>query len=361
MLTHHARPSTQHIALRWLSSFELLHVSAIVVLLLATVFMPADAYACACGCGIFDVGENVLSGMPTDAPNGISVWFRYSYMNQNQNWEGGSKAPASDNGDKEINTSFYTVGGEYMINDDWTIMAELPVYARHLTTTDDPFGSVTGIPNSVYTGRLTSLGDMQMSALYTGLSSDMSSGLSFGVKLPTGDDTGPNGPAGAPEFDRDSLPGTGSTDLMVGGYHVGTLTSDATLGYFVQARYQFAVLTTTTVLGSYRPGNELDAAAGLTYDVGEAGPFSDVLPLLQFLGSYRDNDSGTGADPLNSGYKRLLIAPGVQLRIKQFRFYADVEKPIYQYTNAAASVAIEGTSGQLIASTLYKMQVAYDF
>jgi len=41
--------------------------------------------------------------------------------------------------------------------------------------------------------------------------------------------------------------------------------------------------------------------------------------------------------------------------------FADVELPIYQYTNAASSLAIEGTEGQLIASALWGVQVAYDF
>ncbi len=238
---------------------------ALIAVLFATTLAPTASYACACGCGIFDVGANVLAGMPSASGSGFSVWFRYSYMNQNQNWEGTSKAPASDNSDKDINTSFYTVGGEYMINSDWTVMAELPVYARHLRTTDD--GTVFGTAGSIYTGKLTDLGDLQLSASYTGLSPDMSTGLSFGVKLPTGNYTGPTGPLGGAEFDRDSLPGTGSTDLMVGAYHVGTLTSDGALGYFGQVRYQFAVLTRD----SYRPGNELDGAVGLTYDFGAAG------------------------------------------------------------------------------------------
>lgn len=328
---------------------------ALIAVLFATTLAPTASYACACGCGIFDVGANVLAGMPSASGSGFSVWFRYSYMNQNQNWEGTSKAPASDNSDKDINTSFYTVGGEYMINSDWTVMAELPVYARHLRTTDD--GTVFGTAGSIYTGKLTDLGDLQLSASYTGLSPDMSTGLSFGVKLPTGNYTGPTGPLGGAEFDRDSLPGTGSTDLMVGAYHVGTLTSDGALGYFGQVRYQFAVLTRD----SYRPGNELDGAVGLTYDFGQQGPLADVMPLLQLLGSYRENDSGNNADPLNSGYRRLLVAPGVEMRLKNFRFYADIEKPIYQDTNAASNVAIEGTAGQLIASTMYKAQIAYHF
>jgi len=35
--------------------------------------------------------------------------------------------------------------------------------------------------------------------------------------------------------------------------------------------------------------------------------------------------------------------------------------PIYQHTNAAPSVAIEGASGQLVAPALVKVSLAYDF
>jgi hypothetical protein len=327
--------------------------SILAALAVAAMLRPTPARACACGCGVFDVGAASL--MPSDSESGLSVWFRYSFMNQNQNWEGSSKAPASDNDDKEIDTSFYTVGGEYMINRDWTVMAELPVYSRRLTTTDD--GTVFGAAGSVYTGHLTDFGDLQLTGVYTGLSDDMSTGVSFGVKLPTGNDTGPNGPLGGAEFDRDSLPGTGSTDLMIGGYHIGGLNADNSLAYFVQARYQFAIETSD----NYRPGNELDGAVGVTYDFGTAGPLTKLAPVLQLIGSYRDNDSGANADPPNSGYKRLLISPGVEVRLDKVRLSADIELPIYQYTNAASSLAVEGVSGQLIASTLYKVQLAYDF
>jgi hypothetical protein len=319
----------------------------------ALAMAPSIANACACGCGVFDVGGGTL--MTGDAQSGLTVWFRYDEMNQNQNWERGSKAPAADNGDKRIETSFYTVGGEYVINHSWTIMAELPTYQRALTTTDD--GTVFAAAGSVYTGHLTDIGDLQVTALYTGLFPDMSTGLGLGVKLPTGNYTGPNGPLGGAEFDRDSLPGTGSTDLMVSAYHLGKVTKDGRLNYFVQARYQFAILTRD----DYRPGNELDSAVGLIYNVGAVGVLDKVAPVLQLIDSYRERDSGANADPLNSGYERLLIAPGVDVRLNRVHVYGDVEWPIYQYANAASSVAIEGTSGQLVASPLYKLRLAYDF
>lgn len=320
----------------------------------AMIAAPGAASACACGCGVFDVGAGALGCMPSGAA-GVSIWARYSYMDQHQNWERGSSAPASDNGDKQINTSFLTIGGDYMVNEDWLVMAELPIFDRQLTTTDD--GTVAGPAGSVYTGHLTDLGDLQLSAAYTGLSPDMSIGLVFGIKLPTGNYTGPNGPLGGSEFDRDSLPGTGSTDLMFGGYKSGDLNFDGSLRYFVQAKYQFAFLTRD----DYRPGNEFDAATGVSYDLGKTGPLDDFAPLLQLIASVRGHDDGGNADPPNSGYVRLLVAPGFEVQFDSFRLYADAEFPIYQYTNAAPSLALEGTAGQLVAPVLLKTQFAYDF
>jgi hypothetical protein len=86
-----------------------------------------------------------------------------------------------------------------------------------------------------------------------------------------------------------------------------------------------------------------------------------TTPSLQLLGSFRDSDSGANADPLNSGYNRLLIAPGVEFRFDNFKVYTDVEFPIYQHTNAASSLNLEGTSGQLVAPVQFKLQLGYDF
>jgi len=330
------------------------HLAAAVSLstLALMALTPANALACACGCGVFDVGDGTLM---SDSGSPGSVWFRDSYMDQTDNWEGDHRATAADNGDKEIKTSFFTVGGQYMITPKWTVMAELPVYDRALTTTDD--GSVFAAAGSVYTGHDTAQGDLELMATYSGLSPDMTTGLTFGVKLPTGDFAGPKGPLGGTEFDRDSLPGTGSTDLIVGAYHAGEFGPTSHWSYFVQTRYQFAVAERD----SYRPGNESDTAIGVTYDLGAHGPATRIAPMLQLLNSYRDHDSGGEADYLNSGYERVLLAPGVEIQFNHIRIYADVAVPIYQHTNAAANPSIEGTAGQLTAPALFKLQTAYDF
>ncbi|MGH7023304.1 MAG: hypothetical protein ACREEB_06890 [Caulobacteraceae bacterium] len=317
------------------------------------VLAPSMALACACGCGVFDVGAGTF--MPNTVSSGLTLWGRYSFMDQNQNWEGSSKAPAADNSDKEIKTSFFTLGGQYVINRKWSVMAELPIYDRDFTSTDD--GTVFGPAGSIYKAHLNAPGDLELMGMYTGISDDMSTGLGLGVKLPTGVWHSPLGPHGGEEFDRDSLPGTGSTDLMVGGYHFGSFGPTSPLSWYVQGRFQAAVATQE----GYRAGDEFDSAVGVTYDLGKQGPFAKIAPLLQVLNSYRAHDSGPEADPLNSGYERVLLSPGVEVRLNKVRVYADVEVPVYQHTNAAPNLAIEGTSGQLTAPVLFKVQLAYDF
>jgi hypothetical protein len=341
------------VALARISSVALARIPSI-ALVGAYMFAPALALACACGCGIFDVGG--ASGiMPGTEEGDYSLYFRYDYMNQGTNWEGDHKAPRSDNQDKNLNTSFYFTGAQWHVNPDWTLMTELPVYARHLTTTDD--GTVQGPAGSIYTGKMVSLGDLEVMADYTGLFADKNTGLIFGVKFPTGDFSGPKGPLGGYEFDRDSLPGTGSTDLILGIYHDGALTEDGSVGYYVQARGNIPVLTQ----GGYRPGNEFDTAAGIDYSFQQVGPFKSISPVLSILTSYRQRDTGPAADFFNSGYYRVLAAPGVQFHFANLRLYTDVELPLYQHVNAAGNLAINGSSGQMVASALYKIQLNYDF
>jgi len=203
----------------------------------------------------------------------------------------------------------------------------------------------------------------------------MSTGITFGVKLPTGDYTGPyiapnglpgsnpNATTGGMALDRDTLPGTGSTDLILGGYHVGALTDDGALAYFAQARYQLALFTRAGATNNgaaadYRPGNEFNAGAGLTYDLGAVAGLSKVAPVLQLIASKRNTDNGAMASR-NSGYRRLLVAPGIDVRAGKYKVYANVSIPLSQSVNT--DVPGSGSVGQLVASTIWTMQVGYDF
>jgi len=317
-----------------------------VLLTLLAGLAPANAMACACGCGIFDTG--VTSITPQDSASGLSLFVRFSPMDQDTNHEAGHVASPDDNADKRIQTDFYTVGVNYVIQHKWLVLAELPVIHRNFTTTgSDAAGNplIEKVP-------LTGLGDAVVSLTYAGFASDMSTGIGLGVKLPTGRYTSPIDRYGNLPYDRDTLPGTGSTDLQVSAYHVGRITSAAR--WFAHAQYRFAVVTRD----SYRPGNEVDGAAGVTYDL-QAGK-TTISPVIQVIGALRGHDSGENSDTLNSGYQRVLLAPGVRVQItRKLSVYGDVEFPIAQYVNAASSAAIEGTAGQLVAPVLFKLQLNY--
>ena len=288
---------------------------AIAVAALA-VLSPGAALACACGCAVFDVGTSSL------LPNGpgATVFAEYDFLNQTRNWSGTSSAPAANNDDKNIRSDFFLAGGQYMFNDDWGVMAEVPYTERHFVTQEDPttLGSFDH----------GSLGDIRLMGVYSGFSPDMSTGVTFGLKLPTGDHTYPN-------FDPDTEIGSGSTDIMLGGYHSGALDFAGDFVWYTQALWQHHIATQD----GYTPGPELNGAVGVSYNNWNLGPQTTLAPILQVLLSDRGRDSGPVADPANTGYQRVLISPGLSLAMNQWKLYADVEVPVWQHMNGNQLIA----------------------
>lgn len=289
------------------------------------MFLPAAAMACACGCGVFDVGTgSVLAGGA-----GTTVFGEFDFLNQRQNWHGTSEAPAADNEDKKIRTDFFTLGAQSMFNRSWGVMAQLPVWNRHFETADS--GAVESFDHAAF-------GDVRLKGIYTGLSGDMSTGVTFGVKLPTGD----SGYAG---FDADTEIGSGSTDLLLGLFHRGALDEDADFVWYAQTSYDQPILHKP----GYRPGAEVDAALGAYYNSWYLGPETKLAPVLQMVVSHRTQDEGAAADPANTGYDRVLVAPGVEFDTGAWKLYGDVEFPLYQ--------SVRGD--QLVAPEQYKLIVSY--
>ena len=294
---------------------------------LALGLTPGFAMACACGCGVFDVGTASLF----PGCKGGTAFFEFNHMDQGQNWSGTSGAPAADNDDKEIRSEFYTLGGQYMFNHSWGVMGQLALDHRDFTT-DGGAG--------IQTFHHTALGDLTLTGEYTGFSKDMSTGVIFGLKLPTGDFRYPG-------FDRDTETGTGTVDSVLGAYHLGALTKAADWSYFSQIKWQHAL----DYREGYRPGDEFDGAIGVYYEPGQTSDRLRLVPLLQLIGSHRNRDSGSEADPPNTGYSRLLIAPGVEAKARAWTLYGDVEFPIYQRMNG----------DQLVAPALFKIVLSRSF
>ena len=291
--------------------------------------MPGLALACACGCGVFDVGTGTM--MPTD--EGGQVWFEYDFMNQAANWHNSSEAPKANNDDKVLSSNFFQVGGQYMFNRSWGIMGEIPFTDRYFKTTDDDTGDLLH-------NRHHALGDVHLQGVYSGFADDMSTGVTFGLKLPTGDFRYSG-------FDRDTSIGSGSTDWLLGAYHMGAIDEKGLFNWFTNGLWDHAFL----MQRGYRPGDEFDAAIGSYYNGFDFGANGKMAPLLQLIGSWRVHDTGAAANTPNSGYKRLLISPGVEYDINAVKLYGDVEVPVWQHVNG----------NQLVAPVYLKFIVGYSF
>jgi hypothetical protein len=174
-----------------------------------------------------------------------------------------------------------------------------------------------------------SIGDIRIMGTYTGLSEDMSNGLQLGVKVPSGWWT-------YPHADRDTQIGTGSTDLLLGAYHLGTIPTklgtlpltfrDRPFNWFVQAYYDWPLWSQE----NYTPGREFDGALGSYYNFGSVGPLTELAPMLTLVASDRVRDTGSASAHNDSGYTRLLIAPGAEVKLGVLRLYSDIEIPFFQ-------------------------------
>jgi hypothetical protein len=345
--------------------------AALITFLLPTIlaFAPllgiatTAALACACGCSVFDVGGGLL---PQENDHGGRVFLEYWGSNQNTNWVGNSKADSTVNTDKKVVTTWVNVGFEYMFNRDWGVMARLPTVNRAFTTETD-----IAFPGALGTFNTKDIGDLEVMGIYTGFFKDMSTGVMLGLKFPTGTYT-------APGLDRDTQIGSGSTDLLLGGFHRGMLTGDNAWQYFAQAMWRQPFLYSDAadpqgffdgnggLVQSYHPGYQVDGAVGILYNnwYNVLG-FDKITPLAQTIISHRAVDTGTAADTLNSGFDRVMLSPGLELtkvvdeaNNRVMKLYADVEFPVYYRTNAGNNA---GTEGQLISPYLLKVVLSYNF
>jgi hypothetical protein len=287
-------------------------------------------WACACGCGVFDVSG---SGMLPDGPGGMA-FVSYGYLDQDQNWHESSEAPAANNDNKRIESQFATVGLQYMFSRSWGVEAELPYTFRTFKAVDDATGKVKS-------HSLSGLGDIRLRAIYTGFSEEMSSGISVGLQVPTGSYRED------PDFvDRDTQIGTGSLEILLGGFYRGHLGSQRVWDWFAQ--FQLALPTYTQ--DSYRPGIEFNSALGVDYTGLTVGKMQ-ISPVAQIVFSDRASDSGANSEPDNTGYQRILLSPGVEFYMQPVKIYFDAEFPVFQ----------NYTGNQLAAPVMFKASLSYLF
>ena len=300
-----------------------------VALALAAVALVGNeqAQACAtCGCTL----SKDWLGPQADSVSGWSMGVSYDFIDQNQMRSGqtnlnlaGAQAilnPPGNTGN-EVETQTLTRTTTFSVDyntADWGVSVQAPMVYRYHTTFQD------GTPAGYNYNQFNALGDIRVIGKYA-LSADSGSGVTFGVKLPTGSTTEPfNGPPGG-VVDPSLQPGTGSTDILLGGFTSGQLDD---LGWFAQGLWQHALASQA----GYTPGDAFTANVGVRYaQMGQA-----VVPLFQINFVHRNVDRGIlvnieyDGTPLSGG-NLIYLAPGVSARLGGgFSAYAYVQVPVYQ-------------------------------
>lgn len=324
-------------------SFSGLCVIVFAAGILAVAAQAPRALACA-ACG------NTLSqDFSTQGVNSAAGWYynvNYSYLNQNDLRYGNGRASSPQisrlyaaGQEVEAFTRSQTVNAMLSYTGDaWGATLTVPYIMRsHGTDGTTNFPGVGGDLGANYTtSHDRGIGDVVLQGRYTGISEHQTSGVIFGVKLPTGstsalfnEGNGANTP-----LDPGLQLGTGSTDLIFGGYATGNFGS---YGWFAQATLQKAVLTQKDLAGNdYRPGNSYSFNGGIRYAVFGA----KVSPMVQVNITRKLYDTGRDvpSDPLSgvpvTGGTLAYFAPGVSVRMGSASVYGYVQLPVYQQVNS---------------------------
>ena len=218
---------------------------------------------------------------------------------------------------------------DYTFNQDWGVNVLAPIVARQHDHVHNHGGGQ--IPES---WDFTELGDVRVMArrrLSTTENAQAPSvattGVNFGLKLPTGKTDVRNGEGELAE--RTLQPGSGTTDAVLGAYG-STHLPTRNLSWFVQGLVQLPLAPHD----AYRPGNRLTLDTGARYDMGDK-----IGLLLQLNALLKGRDRGAQAEPDDTGGTFLFLSPGVSYAFtQQLQAYAFVQLPVYQNVNGVQLV-----------------------
>lgn len=153
-------------------------------------------------------------------------------------------------------------------------------------------------------------------------------GLIAGLKLPTGKTDITNSEGDPAE--RSLQPGTGTTDVVIGAYFRQAVAA-WNASWFAQAGGQLPLNSHD----NFKPGQQW------TVDVGGRWEATERLGvLLQLNLLWKGRDTGSEAEPNDSGGRFAFISPGLTFAItNKASVYAFYQLPVYQYVNGIQLVA----------------------
>ena len=255
---------------------------------------------------------------------GWLVWGQLEYLNQDQLREGTQEVSRDqiEEHHEEIKTINRNalLGAEYGFAQNWAVNLIVPYSNREHEHIHNHHG--TEIPES---WQFDNLGDVRLKVRYqsTGhLANEMSWTLNGGLKLPTGQFDVQNSEGETAE--RSVQPGTGTTDLLLGG---GVAYAPLSMPVSLFANLQLQ--SPLNERDGYKPGWR----GGL--QVGGLYPITGKLDLvIQANLLHSGSDSGANAEPDESGRTQIAIVPGLTYSWSNgLMIYGMVEFPVYQNVN----------------------------
>lgn len=218
---------------------------------------------------------------------------------------------------------------DYTFNADWGVSLYLPLVDRSHTHIHNHRGG-----QLIESWDFSSAGDARVVGRYRLATFEDrepklgSTGLYFGLKLPTGQIDVRNGAGDVAE--RSLQPGTGTTDAIVGAYYAQLLPMKE-LSWFAEALVQ-APLNTRD---GYKPGTRVSLDTGVRFNATE-----HLSLMLQLNALFRGRDSGVNAEPDDSGGTFLFLSPGFSYALsRDAQVYAFYQLPLYQYVNGVQLTA----------------------
>lgn len=276
-----------------------------------------------------NTGWNVR-GVQTEP--GLRFDLQFQYIDQDQPRSGSNKVavgqiPMDHDEVKTINRN-WIASVDYALDDKWGVSVVAPLADRSHTHLDNDQA-----PPVSESWSFTKLGDVRVLGRRQWRSESLEAqrldyfGITFGLKLPTGETKVEN--ADGELAERSLQPGTGTTDLLLGAYFQRVLGSG--MSWFADVRMQQPLNT----YENYKPGAQLSLDVGLRHELGDR--FS---VMLQLNALHKDRDSGSEAEPEDSGGKFLFVSPGLSYAIaRNFQIYGFVQLPLYQYVNGVQLTA----------------------
>jgi len=255
---------------------------------------------------------------------GWLVWGQLEYINQDQLREGTEKTSLDqiDEPHEEIKTINRNalLGGEYGFAQNWAVGLILPYSNREHLHIHDPGGT-----GELESWQFDNLGDVRLKVRYQSaghIANELSWTLNGGLKLPTGKYDVQNSAGETAE--RSVQPGTGTTDLLLGG---GIAYSPLSMPVNLFANLQLQ--SPLNERDGYRPGWHAGLQAGGQY------PLTGRLDLvLQANLMHSGSDSGVNAEPDESGRTQVAIVPGLTYSWPNgMMLYGMLELPVYQNVN----------------------------